>query len=383
MISTFTHKIIQKSNFVKKDGTCALYLQVFINKSRKQIPLQVFVAPKHFDKSKQRVKKSCANSADLNLIIENTLAAVNDIQISYRLANRSLTMESFVEDFYNPSSKVDFLKFYERELNKQLDLKIIKASTYGQQKSTLGKLKEFKKHVYFYEIDEDFLNRFLAYLKNKLKNKPNTVQTALKNFKKYLHLANKQKIPTPLTYESIKVRRIKSERTFLNSQELNKMYEYYQASYIKESHKLVLRKFLFACFTGLRISDIQALSHENIINGQLVFTSFKSNKLAKINLNKSAFKFINPVDPVFLDNFEDPTINSYLKDIANILSIRKKITFHVARHTFATQFLINGGKIEVLQKLLQHSNIDTTMVYVHIVEESLSDQIHFLDNVLN
>ena len=144
---------------------------------------------------------------------------------------------------------------------------------------------------------------------------------------------------------------------------------------------MVLKKFLFACFTGLRISDVQKLTTENVIQDQLVFVAQKTNKLTKLKLNDSAKQFFNQNNP-FTDNYEDQTINSTLKEIAKTLGIKKKISFHVARHTFATQFLLNGGKVEVLQQLLQHSKIDTTMIYVHIVEEHLNTQIHLLDNIL-
>lgn len=380
MTGTFTSKIIQKG-FVKSDGTSNLYLQIFINKERKQISLGISVAPKYFDKKKQRVKPLNDLFKDYNLIIEKKLSLVNEIQVSYRLANRTITMQGFLEDYYNPSSKTDFIKFYETELKKQKDNKIISLSTYKQQNATLQKIRRFKAHIFFYEINAELLDNFTAHLRVKEKNQPNTVYTALKNFKKYLHLANDKKIQTPLSYRYVKTKTIKGNRTFLTSEELNKMNNYYNSTFIKESHQLVLKKFLFACFTGLRISDVQKLTTENVIQDQLVFVAQKTNKLTKLKLNDSAKQFFNQNNP-FTDNYEDQTINSTLKEIAKTLGIKKKISFHVARHTFATQFLLNGGKVEVLQQLLQHSKIDTTMIYVHIVEEHLNTQIHLLDNIL-
>ena len=72
-------------------------------------------------------------------------------------------------------------------------------------------------------------------------------------------------------------------------------------------------------------------------------------------------------------------VNAYLKEIAVGCKIKKTLTFHLARHTFATTFLISGGKVEVLQKLLSHSRIDTTMIYVHITRDVERKQLQLLD----
>jgi len=292
-----------------------------------------------------------------------------------------MSIDDFLEDFSNPTAKTDFITFYEYELNKQLVNKQIKASTHRQQMATLMKLKRFKPVLPFYDITEDFLVDFVAHLKVKEGNLPITVHTALKNLKKFLHLANKKKINTPLNYEQIRVQHHTGTRTFLTAQELNKLFKYWSLDFINPSHKSTLSKFLFACFTGLRISDVQKLTQENFVGDHLVFVSTKTSKMQRIKLNSYALKFINTTGSVFNDTFEDQTINDYLKEVAKICGISKRVTFHVARHTFATLFLIQGGKVEDLKKILGHSKIDTTMLYVHIVDEFMERQIDNMDFV--
>lgn len=381
MNGTFTHKFIIKKEAVKQNGTAAIYLQVFINRQRKRISLNLFVAPKDFDAKKQRVKGKTQLAKDLNLILENTEAVINSIRINYRLSSRNMTMQDFLEDFNNPTAKTDFITFYEKELSKQLENKQIKPSTHRQQKTTLTKLKKFKSVIPFYELDEDFVTDFTAFLRTKEKNLPITIHTSLKNIKKFVHLANKKRINTPLSYEQIKVKAPKGMRTFLSSPELKKLFEYWNSGFINDNNKATLSKFLFSCFTGLRISDVQKITQENIVGEHLVFVSSKSEKLQRIKLNSYALKFINTSGPLFNDTFEDQTLNDFLKDIARTCGITKKVTFHVARHTFATLFLIQGGKVEVLQKILGHSKIETTMLYVHIVDEFMERQIDNMDFV--
>ena len=147
------------------------------------------------------------------------------------------------------------------------------------------------------------------------------------------------------------------------------------------SHKNILSRFLFSCFTGLRISDIDNLKEENIISDSLAFTTVKTGKFQRINMNESAKKYIDP-KIIFPAGYTGEYINRELKDIAKICGIRKNISYHVSRHTFATNFLICGGRVEHLQKILGHSKITDTMIYVHIVDSITDIQINNMDDIL-
>lgn len=95
MSGTISKKIFIKKDHVRKDGTCAVYLQVMLNKERKRFSLKIYLPIKAQDEKKQRAKRSVENSKDYNLIIENKLAAVTAIEIEYRLRKLSLTMVFF------------------------------------------------------------------------------------------------------------------------------------------------------------------------------------------------------------------------------------------------------------------------------------------------
>ena len=383
MNGTFTTKIVIKDDYVRKNGMCPLYVQVFINSERKRIPLNINVQPKDFDKKKGVVRNTMSKASDYNLILKKSLGDINQIAINYRLQNKKLTIKSLMDEINDPTSQIDFLKFYEHKLNEQKSLEKIRISTYKQQRATLFKLKKFQESILFSDFTNHLLDRFVLFMKKTLKNNDTTVAVALKNVKKYLHLAKKSGITTPLDFKDIKVRTTKGSRTFLDKEELNKMFRYYNSEFINPSHKSVLKKFLFSCFTGLRISDIQRLKLDDYFENYIIFISQKTNKIQKIPLNKTAQNFINTEGALFDDDYRDQTINDYLKEIAKICGIKKRVTFHVGRHTFATQFLITGGKVEVLQKLLGHSKMETTMIYVHIVDTQKEDQISQMDTIFN
>jgi integrase len=144
---------------------------------------------------------------------------------------------------------------------------------------------------------------------------------------------------------------------------------------------LILQRFLFSCFTGLRFSDNANLTTENIIEDYVAFTAEKTGKFQRIKLNESAKSFLDGKN-VLNEKFTNEYTNRELKHIAKLVGITKKVTFHVSRHTFATNFLICGGRIEHLQKILGHSKIEETMIYVHIVEQITDVQINQMDDIL-
>lgn len=373
-------KIYQKKDHVREDGTQALYLQLIIDKKIKRLPLHISVREVDFDKTKQRIKSKVAFSDDYNMIIEKALASVNTIEINYRLGNQALTMEKFLEEYTNPSSRIDFIAFWKKEMERQIE--ILNPSTYRQQMTMLNKVEEFKSPLYFYQINEEFVANLKTWCKKVKKNNDNTVASLIKSFKKYLHIANKRGIVTPVDFSEIKNKSFEGYRTFLEPKEIRKLYEYWDSEFVNASHKSILNRFLFSCFTGLRISDIQTISAENIISDYLVFSAVKTNKLQRIPLSESALKFIDR-QHIFYGDFTPEYINRELKFISKICGISKNISFHVARHSFATNFLLSGGRVEVLQQLLGHSKITDTMVYVHIVNSITDIQIHNMDEILN
>jgi integrase len=125
-----------------------------------------------------------------------------------------------------------------------------------------------------------------------------------------------------------------------------------------------------------------ALTYDNLVGEYLAFTAEKTKRFKlsrKLRLSDVALRLIADAHAEHggkrqegsLMHFYDDTnvYNRSLRSLAAYLGIEKHITSHVGRHTFATNYLLSGGKVERLMKLMGHSDIQTTMVYVHLVEE--------------
>ncbi len=111
------------------------------------------------------------------------------------------------------------------------------------------------------------------------------------------------------------------------------------------------------------------------------FSTKKTSKDQMISLNVKAKEIINACPNLFLTTYTNEFVNRELKKILKNLGYTKKVSFHVAHHTFATSFLRMGGRVEKLQILLGHSNIKETMIYVHIVAAEANESIYLLDNL--
>ena len=382
MSGKITYKIRIKKEYTRSDGTCALYLDIYQNRTKKKLNLNLSVPIEFFDDKKQRVKPSYKFANDYNLLIEKLLSDINSIEVNYRLNNDKLTIDKLLEDLTQPSLRINFNLFYDKLLEHQHDNKIIKHSTYKQQLATLGKLKRYKDPLVFADMDVEWLAKFKHWLKTSENNKPATVEGTIKNIKKYLKAANDKGIRTPLNYKDIKVKQVEGEITFLLSNEVKTLYNYYNSDFINPTWKAILQRYLFACFTGLRISDIHSITEDNFLDDTLVFNAKKTGKLQRLKLNKTALSLVE-LPHVFSGTYAEQTINKELKNIATAVGIKKRLYFHSSRHTFATNYLISGGQLQNLKKLLGHSKIDTTMIYSHVVDSLMNKEVGYLDDIVS
>lgn len=181
----------------------------------------------------------------------------------------------------------------------------------------------------------------------------------------------------------------KVERGHLSKQELNTLAG---KTFTIERLAAVLDMFLFSCYTGLAYIDISHLKREHIVKGidakdWLMTNRQKTGTTVRVPLLPEASVLIKKYrdHPVASSNgtvfpvVTNQRMNGYLKEIAEICGITKNLTFHLARHTFATTVtLSNGVPIESVSKMLGHTSIRTTQIYAKVVEHKLSEDMQNL-----
>jgi site-specific recombinase XerD len=166
---------------------------------------------------------------------------------------------------------------------------------------------------------------------------------------------------------------VDGKRDFLSVEELNLLSEAYFSNKITDKkEKKVLQYFLFSCYTGLRYSDLKSLKTSSIKGNSVQINMHKTNILINIPLSQKALSLLHDKNETSTDSvfqvYCNKVTNKILKRLGVQYKIEKKLTCHVARHTFATISINLGIPIEVISKLLGHTNLKTTQVYAKIVD---------------
>lgn len=364
----FSCKIVL-SEYQKEDGSKRVMLQAIIDRRKAVVPLEFYLKSEEFDKKKQRMVPSHPNAAMFDAEMMTAIAKAHKVASEARQNEKPLTPEIFRDAFRtNLTGKNDVIAFIEAQL--KLRKPSLAHNTWKQHTTVINKLKQFRKRITFNEINSDFVENFRNHLL-KINSDP-TVNKLLKILKHYLAQADKQGMK--FTDPSIRVRSFKSTRTALSEDEVNRLHEHYTDPECEPAHQRVLRYFLFSCFTGMRISDVNALTWEKIHDDMLIYIPKKTEKEqvpVHVPLVAKSKRYLPEAGKGRIFNtMSEQYSNRKLKDIAVKCKIKKKLTYHVSRHTFATM-LAEDGDIAVVQRLLGHGDIKTSAGYIHTNTQQL------------
>jgi integrase/recombinase XerD len=365
---------IMLADYKRADGTYSVILQAIMDERRAVVSLGFTLKPDQFDARRQHVKDNHRNAKDFNKEILIAVARAHQIASNFRQENKGLTPDIFRKEFKEPSGIMDFIKFIKLEV--ELKRPTIAENTYKQHWVVIHKLEKFKKRIPFNAISVELIQQYKNVLLKT--NGKATANKNLKILKQYLKEARNKGMVFKDPFQVIKINTFKSNRLGLSQQELDKIIAYYDSPTCKPKHKKLLRYFLFSCYTGLRISDICIITWNNVHDDLLIFTPQKTkykNLTVTVPLRPIDKKYLPDVrrlgEPIF-ETFADPVSNRYVKEVAELLGIKKTITYHTSRHTFGSLFA-EGGNIVALQKMMGHSDIKTTMEYVHTSAKNLID----------
>lgn len=359
------------------NGNKSLYLDIYRNGKREYEFLKLYLIPETASDltAKERNKQTIiqANAIKAQRIIELT----ND-EAGIKNTNRAKMLLS------------DWMKhIQELKANKSGGLQNqIAFTTYLLQQYGGDKVR-------LCDVDKGFCEGFLNFITNEYVsdrvNKPLSKFTA-RNYYRSLSCALNvavrsgiiQKNPLQLVEKDYKPQPPESQRVYLTIDEVKRLIE-------TECKKPIYKKaFLFSCFCGLRVSDVARLkwSDINTQNGQMKadIRQKKTDEPLYLPLSENAVKWL----PERMDGGEGEPIfkgvsvahaSTIVKDWARAAGITKNVTFHTARHTFATMLLTKGGDLFTVSKLLGHRDISTTQIYAKIVDQKKNDTVNLLNDV--
>jgi len=375
---------------IRKDrtGPAAVYLLLRVGKQKVKVGLGITIDPKQWDDNRKKIKGKTNEANSLNDQIACEYGRATAIITETRALEAArgehglLDIETFKNKLNGHIDTNDFITYAFDALERRKPE--LAYNTYRGHKSRLEKFKRFKKFIPFNELTPKLLNDYVIYL-HKIGNKIGARETSLKTVRTYIKLALVEGKDFKDPFLKFKIKKGATYREHLELKELKAMVQYYLQPDIKPHHKHVLDLFLFQCYTGFRYSDLQLLNSNMLINDAFRIKPQKTADLQKtivLPLSKLALNHIDGRSGKLFRKLALKTANENIKEVARVLGINKHLTTHVARHTFATLFLELGGNIEVLQKFLGHSDIKTTMIYVHMSKDRDREQIKVFDKLL-
>jgi len=389
--------------YVRKDrkdqnGTIPIFLRITVNRCRAEVSLQRRVHPEVWHIESGRVVGSEPQFQELNRFLEEIRAKVYKIQAKFVAKNKPFTAKIIRGKFLGRDQKHKTLLEIYQEHNVEIEELVgreFSSGAYLRHVRTLKYLKKFlvkkydREDIYIEEVGLRFITQFEHFMKVLRVGNQNTTTKYIVNFKKIVRIAYANNWIAKDPFFHWKAKWAQVDREALTERELQALMDTKLPSIRLEVVKDV---FLFCCFTGLAYSDVKKLSGNHILLGMdgnrwITTKRTKTDTRSTIPLLPTAESILakhqeesvkNP-DQLLLPVISNQKLNAYLKEIAVLCKITKKLTFHLSRHTFATTVtLANGVPIESVSRMLGHRSLKTTQIYAKVIDRKLMNDMNLL-----
>jgi site-specific recombinase XerD len=384
---------------INKKGETPIYCRITINGERVTFSTQRYIAPKKWDAVNQKVinryDESKTINPHLNLLTNKIYEAHFKLESSGDKVT-ALALKHLVlgEKHKNSKSLFDVFEEHNKKMSSLINLEYA-VGTAKRYETTLKHLQDFVKWKYkqtdfkIRNVNHEFVHELDYYMRSVRKCSNNTTVKYVKNFRKIikLALANSWMDKDPFANYVMKIKKV--DRGYLTLQELTTIM---QKNFTVKRLEQVRDVFVFQCYTGLAYCDTFKLTHANIIkddNGVLWIKAKRIKTDTPINvpvlpiaaelISKYATEDTGKLLPVL----SNQKMNAYLKEIADLCNIEKRLSCHLARHTFATTVtLANGISLESVSKMLGHTNLVTTKIYARMLDSRVLSEMQMLSSKL-
>ena len=382
-----------KKTRLLKNGEASVCMRITVNGTRVENNIRKSIDPALWSQAKEMARGKSRRACDLNTYIEEARIRLYQIFCELEQQNRPVTAHLLQELFFGQEKpeEVRTLLGTMQEHNDQCralvgtDYALITVRRYESCRRYLAELvrqRYGKEDLPLAEVNGELVRAFAFYLKTEKGCQQNTVIRYMKCLKKITNLARANDWMAKDPFLGIRFHEKEVVREFLTMDELQTIY---RKEFPLERLTLVRDVFIFAAFTGLAFIDVQQLAPEHIVrdnNGNLWIRKprQKTKNMCNIPLldipQEILRKYANHPTcrkkGVLLPVPCNQKMNSYLKEIADICMIRKNLTTHCARHSYATSVcLANGVSLENVAKMLGHSNIKMTQHYARVLDSSI------------
>ena len=365
-----------------KKGEAPVFMRLTINGERADASIKRFIEPHAWNSAKGKANEKSRGGKDLNLYLDAISANILRIQRDLELDKKEVSAQIILNRYLGKeqSDRHTLMEVFRAHNEKCRALSGISLApgTVIRYETSLRLTEAFlrttykKEDCYLDEITHQFVEDYDFYLRTVRRCCHNTTTKYLLNFKKIIRIALAKGWMKKDPFAQVHFHFEPVEREFLEKQEL----------------KVLLNKeitiFCFCCLTGPAFMDVQQLKPEHLvadIHGKIWIRKArqKTKNMCNIPLLDEAQKIIDryrdhpycQTHGVLLPVCSNQKMNSYLKELADICGIRKNLSTHCARHTFATLTLASGATIDNVAKMLGHANVNMTRRYAKVLDSSI------------
>lgn len=384
-------------------GLLPIYIRLTVDGERLEFSSKKFVEKSKWSDDLSKMKGSTEEARSINNYLDSIKAQVIDIQMALTHKKEILNIENFRKQLFGDADRARMLIPIYEDHNNRIESLIGNGYAHGtleRFKISLKHLEEFlqwkfqSNDIAIDKIDFALITDFEFYLRSIKNCSNNTAVKYVRNFRKIIKIClnNDWLEKDPFVKYNGKMKEVETE--FLTEDEIQTIYS---KKFRTQRLELVRDIFIFCCFTGLAYVDVKGLKQDHIgigIDGQkwIFKNRQKTDTKSKIPLlpipEELIKKYANHPkclnEDRILPILSNQKMNGYLKEIGDMCGISKEITFHMARHTFATSVtLSNGVPIESVSKMLGHKNIQTTQHYARVLDKKVSEDMQYLKTKFN
>ena len=385
---------------MNEKGLAPIYLRLTIAGKKTEIATGHFARPEKWDTKKGEVRGKHEEANQINqslgILKGKALKAFN--QLSEQKAE--FTAETIKAEIFGKTKErktlLEVITWHISRVKEQIGIEYALA-TYKRYNTVQVKVEMFLKYKYqredilLSEITVNFIVDFEHFLKVHEGISHNSACKYIKMFKRFTNLALTYGWLERNPFAGYRIKSKEKERGYLTQDEIDKI----------RVKKITIPRidqvrdiFIFSCYTGLAYSGVKKLSVEHLTNGidgqkWIITQRTKTDKRSAIPLLPHALEVLEKYKPqadktgMLLPVLSNQRMNSYLKEVGDICGITKVLTYHLARHSFATTIaLTNGVPIETVSKMLGHASLKTTQIYAKVVDTKISNDMQKLKEKL-
>ncbi|MFR9496346.1 MAG: site-specific integrase [Rikenellaceae bacterium] len=391
---TFALTLFIRRTLSNAKGLSPIFLRITANGSSTEMRIQRSITEDNWSVERCMAKGRDRASREINDYIDTIKSKALQIHRELELDRKPISAKVIKDLMQGKGDDVRTIKQIFEEHNaqiKKLESKEFSPITVRRYEKSLEVLLEYIKYQYkmddmpIVQIDPQFIDNYMVYLKANYNLSHNTAVKRLKNLKKVIRIALMNGWITIDPFRFTKLRESNVEKEFLVKEEIERII----AKDIKIPRLAQVRDiYLFCAFTGLAFTDVSSLRPEHIIkdnNGDMWIrkTRQKTKNMCNIPLLEIPLALIEKYKEhegcldrgTVLPVISNQRLNSYLKELADICGIDKHLTSHTARYSFATLSLTSGISIESVAKMLGHANIRMTQHYAKILDTKINDEM--------